>query len=193
MYSMEEKWRKIPGWEDYEISIDSKEGKCRRVFKTKIKEKANTYTKGGYIIWQLSKEGKVLSCQAARWIAITYPELVQNEYFEGAEIDHIDTDILNNHPSNLRWTTSSTNQSNPLTLKHMSDAQKGKNLNKPSLSQPIIQYDRYGEYIQEFPSYMEAERQTGTNHSGISMCIRGKRKYAGNGKDLYVWKKKEAV
>ena len=34
------------------------------------------------------------------------------------EVDHIDTDVHNNHVSNLRWTTRSENCSNPLTIKH---------------------------------------------------------------------------
>lgn len=185
----EEIWRKIPGWSEYEISIASKEGKCRRVFKTTTKEKSNTRTKGGYIVWQLSKEGKLLTRQAACWIAITYPELVQNEYFDGAEIDHIDTDINNNYPTNLRWVSSSGNQRNPLTLVHMSAAQKGNNFNN-HLSKPVLQYDSRGNFIKDYPSYMEAERQTGVNHSGICMCIKGKRKYAGNGTDLFIWRQK---
>ena len=184
----EEIWRKVPGWENYEISITQKEGKCRRVFKHIIKEKTNTRTHNGYIVWQFSKNGKVLTHQAAKWIALTFPEMVQNEYFEGAEIDHIDTNTLNNHPSNLRWVDRVGQMNNPLTKEHMSECQLGVNINNPQLSKKVIQYNVNGEFICDYPSTMEAERQTGIHHSGISMCCLGKRDYAGNGKELFIWK-----
>ena len=183
-----EEWRKVPGWEEYEISIATKEGKCRRVFKHTTKEKANTKTNGGYIVWKLTvtKKGKALTQQAARWIAFTYPELVENEYFEGAEIDHKDTDRLNNHPLNLRWTDSSGQKNNPLTKQHMSECQIGMNINNPQISKAVIRYSMTGEYVDEFPSSQEAERQTGIHHSGISNCCNGKRKSAGG----FIWKHK---
>lgn len=123
-----EEWRKVPGYENYEISINTEEGKCRnnnykRTGKTK--ELSNVKNNRGRINWRLYKNGAFIIQQAARWIALTYPELVQNEYFDGAEIDHIDTNPMNNHPSNLRWVTHSGNCSNPLTKKHMSEAKTG--------------------------------------------------------------------
>lgn len=80
----------------------------------------------GYIYWCIPVDGTRVTHQAARWIAMTYPELVQNEYFEGAEIDHIDTNTVNNHPSNLRWVDRSGQMSNPLTRIHNRDARAGK-------------------------------------------------------------------
>ena len=40
--------------------------------------------------------------------------------------------------------------------------------------------------INEFPSTMEAERQTGFNQSNISNCLKGKRKTCGG----FIWKYK---
>lgn len=40
--------------------------------------------------------------------------------------DHIDTNPRNNHVSNLRWCTHKENMNNPLTLKNISAASKGK-------------------------------------------------------------------
>lgn len=125
-----EEWRNVPGFEGrYQIDISTKEGRCRSLnylgHKGKIKELSNKPNKYGRIIWCLAKDDKKVVKQAAAWIALTYPEPIQNEYFEGAEIDHIDTDRLNNHPSNLRWVTSKENHNNPLTRKHMSENRKG--------------------------------------------------------------------
>ena len=80
---------------------------------------------GRYIIWRMSVDGIPEAHQSAWWIAMTFPELVQNEWFPGAEIDHIDTDRLNNDPSNLRWVDRYGQMNNPITKKHISDSNKG--------------------------------------------------------------------
>lgn len=136
---MKELWRDVPGYEGfYQISIDTKEGRCRSLnyWKTKqVKELSNRPKKGGNnsgdrIWWTLSKNGVHTFKQAAYWIAITFPELIENEQFEGAVVDHKDTDPLNNHPSNLRWVTQRGNMNNPLTKKHLSDSLKGRTCSK---------------------------------------------------------------
>lgn len=207
-----EQWRDIPGYEGlYQISIDTKEGKCKSLRTGKLL--SNTPRKDGRMYWCLCKNLQQRVQQIARWIALTFPELVENEYFEGAEIDHKDTDPTNNHPSNLRWVTRSGNMNNPLTKKHNSQAQKGKTISfetrkkmsnankgkKPSktaitrtketLSKPVRQYSLKGDYIATFSSLMEAYRITGVDYSNISSCCLGQRSCAGkkNG-EKFVWK-----
>lgn len=63
----------------------------------------------------------------------------------------------------------------------MNDVKDSKLNNKHSI--PVFQYDIEGNYITEFPSAAEADRQTGVNYSLISLCCNGKRKQAGN----YQW------
>ena len=199
-----EHWRDVPGYEGkYQISIDTPEGKCRTLSYKRGKETVvlkNCYA-GGYIVWSLCKNRKVTSQQAARWIALTFPELVENEYFEGAEIDHKDTCRLNNHPSNLRWVTRSGNQNNPITKKHISVSKKDfyKNnplayqnqTNSPSRSVPVVQYSLTGDYIDWYPSAREAARKTNGHSAHISSCCTGKRKTSGG----FIWKyqKKEVL
>lgn len=50
-------------------------------------------------------------------------------------------------------------------------------------SVPVFQYSIDGDYIAEFPSAAEADRQTGITYTAISLCCNGKRKQAGN----YQW------
>lgn len=196
-----EEWRDIPGFEGlYQVSISTKEGRCRRLYKNgNIKELSNTpHKSNGRIYWVLSKDGKFTNKQAARWIAITYPELVQNEYFDGAEIDHIIPLSLggSNHPSNLRWVTRKDNINNPLTIKnmqkqksdkhreHISESLKGKHLNRPDQSKWVIKLSLNNEILHFYPSTHQAQRETGIDDSSIRKCCNGKQKSAGG----FTWK-----
>lgn len=182
---MEENWRDVPGYEGfYQISIDTKEGKCRRLHKRGTsKELCNTPGKrDNRILWHLCKDGKSICYQAAKWIALTYPELVENEYFEGAQIDHKDTDRLNNHPTNLHWVSSTENNDNPLTKTKRIKAL----INNPITSKQVCQYNKQGDCIATYPSFAEAERQTGISKANISKCCLGKYRYKSAGG--FIWK-----
>ena len=184
---MEENWRDVPGYEGlYQISIDTPEGRCRRIHKRgTFKLLSNTPNKrDNRIFWHLSKNGKYIHWQAARWIALTFPELIENEYFECAEIDHKDTDRLNNQPSNLRWVTRKENNNNPLTRKHSSEIHTEILKNHPSTSKTVFQYTPDGEYVNDYPSVSEGGRQTGIKKENISKCCLGIRKTAGG----FIWK-----
>ena len=185
-----EEWRDVPGYEGlYKINISTKEGKCKRIYKnTGEKELVNTKNGNGYITWVLTKNSKSTGKQAARWIALTYPELVQNEYFDGAEIDHIDTDKHNNHPSNLRWVDRSGNLQNKLTKINRSNSLKGLR-NRIGKGKTVQQF-KNNELIKEYQTLTDASQKTGFNIGNISACCSGKRKTAGG----YTWRyKKEAV
>ena len=119
--------------------------------------------------------------QAARWIALTYPELIENEYFDGAIIDHKNTDAMDNRPCNLRWVTPKGNQNNPLTKEHQSKSQH----NRKDQSKPVCQYSKEGELLNIFPSTMEAQRQTGILCQNISACCLGKGYKTAGG---YIWR-----
>ena len=181
-----EEWRDVPGYEGiYQVSISSKEGSCRSLKfgrTTVLSSKPNKTNKR--ICWALCKDGKVVHHQAAWWIAITFPELVGGEWFPGAQIDHIDTDRLNNHPSNLRWVTQKENLNNPLTRKNISKVQR----NRPDTSKPVVQYDLDGNFIRQYPSINEAGRETGLAPINILNCCNGKASIAGNKNGKYVWR-----
>ena len=170
-------WRPVPGFENYEISIDVPEGLCRatnymrRGITVVLKNTCNPKT--GRISWRLWKNGEPKLSQAARWIAITYPELVDGEWFEGAEIDHKDANRLNNQPSNLKWTDRKGNANNPNTRQNKKKAFKGIMKNHKSISKAVEQYSINGTLIKTYPSAHEASRQTGFIATNISACCRG--------------------
>lgn len=198
---MEDKWRNVPGFEGkYQINIDTPQGRGRSLdynHTGKVRELTNKPNKQGRLYWTLSKDGSQVTQQAAVWIAITYPELVENEYFDGAEIDHIDTDPMNNHPSNLRWVDRVGQMNNPLTKQHISESAKGRiiseetrekmsegHLNHPDMSKSVIQFSLNNEILHFYPSLMQSSRETGIDYRNISACCLGKVKSAGG----FIWK-----
>ena len=177
-------FREVPGYERlYAISIDTKEGECLSLhFKRGNTPKIlkGWRTPDGRLYWDLRKDETRNNQQAARWIAITYPELIQNEYFEGAEVDHIDSNPLNNSPSNLRWVTGKDNRRNQNTIVK----RRKKMLNNKYLSKEIVQYSLEGQEIMRYPSLMEAYRQTGISFQNISKCCYGRLHKTGG----FIWR-----
>lgn len=186
-------YRAIPGFNGkFIISIKGKYITCWNtdwLGTGQTRQVKNSRNKNGYIVWNLNRINK----QMAYWVAITFPELIENERFEGAEIDHKDTNRLNNMPDNLRWVTHRDNMRNPLTVKRIRENQTGEKnssygskvqYNRKDQSKPVVQYTKDNEFIAEYPSTMEAQRQTGVYNARISDCCLGKTKTA-NG---YIWR-----
>lgn len=114
--------REVPGFEGlYKIDISTPEGRCWSIKRKKyLSNKPDK--REGRMSWTLYKDGKAYHSQAAVWIARTYPKLICNEHFPGAEIDHINTDPLDNRPENLRWVDRKGQMNNELTRQHMSES-----------------------------------------------------------------------
>lgn len=170
----------VPAFPNYVITVDDAgNAKCTNTnWRGRTRELKNRINHHGYIFWCLQKNCTKVGHQAHIWVALTFPELVQNEYFEGAMIDHIDTNRTNNHPSNLRWVTPKENSNNPLTKQHMSLASKG----KVRRHRPVKQI-KNGEVISQYASAREAERKTGISNKSINSVLRGRRRTAGG----YIW------
>ena len=81
------------------------------------------------------------------------------------------------------------------TRKKISESHIGKHFseeNKKKISESkgvngILQFSKSGEFIAEYPSIMEASRQTGCNQGHICKCCKGKRKSTGG----YIWEYKK--
>ena len=120
--------------------------------------------------------------------------LVAEAFIENPEnkptVNHLDGNRSNNDVENLEWATYKEN--NIHSLYRLNGYKLGDRRNK-SGSKAVMQYDLEGKFIKEYPSYREAQRQTGIH--AIDVVCRGvnqkgqKQKTAGG----YIWKYKTDV
>ena len=79
-----------------------------------------------------------------------------------------------------------TGEKHPMFARHHSEESK-KRLAESKGVNGILQFSKDGEFIAEYPSAHEAERQTGCNPSSICKCCKGKLKSTGG----YIWEYKK--
>lgn len=89
-------------------------------------------------------------------------------YFNGAEVDHIDNNIFNNHVDNLKWCDHKENQNNSLTKKRHTKQRTGISSN----GQLIARYDLNMNLIDV--KYQFEFVQMGFSRSTIWRCCVGK-------------------
>lgn len=65
-----------------------------------------------------------------------------------------------------------------ISLSNFSSVSPRKNRKQSSSGKPILQYDKNGNFIKEWPSGMSIQRELGFALAHISKCANGKRKYA---------------
>ena len=70
--------------------------------------------------------------------------------------------------------------------KHLSEEHR-KKISQSNGGRGILQFSKNGEFIAEYPSLVEAERNTGCDNCSICNCCKGNRKSAGG----FIWRYKE--
>lgn len=91
----------------------------------------------------------------------------------GYEIDHIDTNPMNNCLDNLRCVDKPANRRNSNSISHYKESNKGKY--RGNAPRTVYQYTLDGELVASYPSVAEAGRQLGINRQNIYNCCWGKR------------------
>ena len=121
----EEIWKYIKNYEG--LYMVSNLGRVKRIYKNGKENILKPYEdNNGYLNVFLSKNGERKKYKIHRLVGFAFVE----GWFEGAFIDHIDTNKRKNIWTNLRWVTSKENSNNELTKKKMSESQKGKKLSE---------------------------------------------------------------
>jgi hypothetical protein len=148
---------------------------CERILKPQIR-------KHGYLAVNLSKECKTKSFLIHRLVATAF---IPNEN-NLPQVNHKDENPSNNCVENLEWCNQRYN-SNYGTSKERISAK----LKNGILSKPVEQYDIEGNYINEYPSAIEASRILHLNISGIVSCCNENSKYSHCGG--FQWRYKDST
>ena len=99
---------------------------------------------------------------------------------EGYEINHLDESPVNNALSNLSLVTHKENINYGTR-----NERAGKVLKNGKKSKPVLQFDLQDNFIKEYPSTHQVERETGFRQGYIVKCCNGKYKQAYNFKWKY--------
>lgn len=188
-------WKPIPDYDGYfEISnlgrVKSverwvKQGNFTRHVTEKIK-KAHI-TPYGYPAVTLCKEGKSKETQLHILLARTFiPNPDQK-----TQIDHINTVKTDFRLKNLRWVTPKENANNELTLAHCRENTYSEEALRKRLEtrkirgtstapKTVYQYTKSGEFVKEYYSSHEAEKETGIHNAAIRRVLDDNTQAAGN-------------
>lgn len=157
---MEEVWKPCYGLEDkLLIRSDKKSVIILNYNRTKKNvEKECKITKDGHLCIDIGYKGKKITVKLHRAIYETYKQCtIPNGY----DVHHIDFNPFNNSIDNL------------VLLTHSKHRTLHNNINNPNKPKPVVQLTKDEQFVAEYPSTMEAQRQTGINNSLISKCCNG--------------------
>ena len=145
-------------------------------------------TTNGYLHVELSKNGETKTCKVHRLVAQTFlpnpegkPQV--NHKIEGDEGKKINMVIFNEdgtidkERTTIEWVTAKEN-SNYGTRNERCAKAISKAMTNGKLSKPVLQFTLNGEFIREWPSTREIERQLGFDNSAVGRCCLGKQKTA---------------
>lgn len=137
----------------------------------------------GYMYVQLSKNGKTCPKHVHRLVAEAFIPNPENK----PTVNHKNGNKADNSVENLEWATYTENNIHSIRV-------LGNNKQiEYSVKKSVLQFDLNGNFIAEYPSYREAQRQTGIN--SIDVVCRGERQKGRKQKTAggYIWKYKEDI
>lgn len=186
MKELKEEWRDIENYPNYQVSnlgrVKSKEriSSCCYNSTRKVKGKIlkqNINPKGYYTVC-LFNNGKNTK---------TVHKLVANAFLENKKnypcINHKNGIKTDNRVENLEWCTYSHNikEAYRLGLQKSSENQRNaiRKYCKENKIKPLIQFDLNNNFIKEWSSAVEVQRELGINVKNISQCVVGHNKSAG--------------
>lgn len=176
MEEIKEVWKSLDflGYPDYEVS------NIGRVKSLKGKERILKYgkTKDGYLLVALSKNRNRKTFLVHRLVALAF--ILNPENLPC--VNHKDENKENNHVDNLEFCTYSFNINYGTRNKKAS-----KTMINGKLAKPILQFSLESEFIREWESINEIQRQLDISKGNISSCCNFKRKTCGG----FIWRYKQ--
>lgn len=188
---MQEVWKNIKGYEGlYQISNLGRIKSLPRNGTKPIETiKKTTVDKYGYLRVSLSNKNKRKKVLVHRLVAQAFISNPQNK----PQVNHIDGNKKNNVLENLEWCTNSENMKHAYKIGLETTEQAIKNLGKYAKrgkdnpkSKRVLQYDLDGNFIKEWESMNQIERELGYRTQNICSCCQGKYKKAFN----FIWRYK---
>nr|DAS34350.1 MAG TPA: homing endonuclease [Caudoviricetes sp.] len=191
MENKKEEWIPIEGYEGYyEISNLGRVYSIRRnmILKNKI-------SPTGYARVSLSVNGVAKHHAVHRLVANAFIKNPDNK----PTVNHINENKLDNRVENLEWATNAeqnvhgtriervkahTNyRERNIDYKQVAAKHNYEELNKKQMK-PVLQYDKHGIFIAQFPGVAFAARTVGISAGHLCSCLKGRRKTCGG----YQWK-----
>ena len=167
----EEIWRTINGYEgQYQVSD---KGRVRSLKFGKERILKPVRMPNGYLQVSIYKNGEIKRCLVHRLVAQTF---IPNPY-NLPEVNHKDENKENNSVHNLEWCSSKYNVNFGTRTQRQSE----------KLSNPVLQYTKSGEFVREWKSTRDVQRNLGYSNGNISSCCNGKLKSAYS----FIWKYKD--
>lgn len=167
-------WKDVAGYEGlYQVSNFGRVKSLNYNHKKETRIMKDASNLLGYHFVNLCKAGTKKIAYIHRLVALAF---IPNPY-NLPIINHKDCNPGNNTASNLEWCT------------YLYNNNYDKHRERISLAKykPVLQYDREGNFVQEYPSAKSLNELYGYNANNISAVCRGKRQTAHN----YVWRYKE--
>lgn len=167
----DEIWCPIKGFEgQYEVSD---KGRVRSLKFGKERILKPTRNLKGYLFVNIYKNGYRNVFLVHRLVAQSFIPNLQNL----PEVNHKDENKTNNYEQNLEWCDSKYNINYGTRNQRVSEKH----------SKPVLQFTKDGEFVKEWKSAIDVERNLGYFGTNISKCCTGKLKYAYN----FIWKFKD--
>ena len=185
-----EEWKDIPNYEGlYQVSNYGRVKRLNSISDLKSKNQHTSFIATRVVQEKILKNincknyFRVTLCKNSNKKIMQVHRLVAqaflDNYSDELEVNHIDENTLNNYYKNLEMCSSKYNCNYGTRNKRISKNHK----------KIILQYDKYGNFIKQWDSIIEASKYYNTSVSNITLCLKGINKTAKN----YIWKYKSEV
>lgn len=124
---MEELWKDIEGYPGYQVSNLGRVRSLNWRRTQRVKYLTPQDNGHGYFIVYLTNNKLTKKTYIHRIVAKSFPDIC-GSWFDGCEVDHINTIKDDNRPENLIVCTRKDNTNNPITRQHNSESHTGKKM-----------------------------------------------------------------